>query len=74
MMSAEEFDQLVDKLRYIFMTRAECEVTQDNYDGKLNETVNSLSKIETKLNMLLGILGAIGVAVLGIAVDLLFHV
>ena len=68
MLSKDDMDQLT----LVFVTREECQDTQDAYSGKLAENSKSLVQIETKLNMLLGILTPIGVAVLGIAVKLLF--
>ena len=68
MLSNEDIDQM----KLIFMPRDECQDTQDSYSEKLEANSKTLVQIETKMNMLLGILTPIGVAVLGIAVKLLF--
>lgn len=64
----------IEQMKLMFVTREECQDTQDAYSGKLEENSKAMIEIKTKLNMLLGILTPIGVAVLGIAANLLFGV
>lgn len=61
----------IEALKMVFVTREECQGTQAAYDDKLNKTIVSLTEIKTKLSSLERILGAIGVGVLGIALELL---
>ena len=62
----------MENLKLVFVTRAESQDAQAVYDGKLHDTVVSLAEIKTKLNLSLGILSAIGVAVLSIALKFMF--
>lgn len=68
MISAED----IECLRTIFVSREACDTKNDKQEQEIIELKMSITSIQTKLNMLLGILGAIGVAVLSIAVKLLF--
>ena len=62
----------VEYLKTIFVSRETCDTKNDQQERDIIELKMSITSIQTKLNMLLGILGAIGVAVLSIAVKLMF--
>ena len=62
----------IEYLRTIFVSRETCDTKNDKQEEEIIELKMSITSIQTKLNMLLGVLGAIGVAVLSIAVKLLF--
>lgn len=62
----------VNALREIFVSRNECNRMSDNLKHDVNALSGDLREVKTKLNMLISILGAIGVAVLGIAAKMLF--
>lgn len=66
----EENDIL--RLKEIFVTRQECEVRNDETQRNVAELKSDVRECRAKLNMLIGILTAIAVPVLGIAVKLLF--
>lgn len=60
------------RLREIFVTRQECETRTDENQRNIAELKSDVRECRTKLNMLIGILAAIAVPVLGIAVKILF--
>lgn len=62
----------IEYLRTVFVSRETCDTKNDQQEKEIIDLKMSITSIQTKLNMLLGILGAIGVAVLSIAVKLLF--
>lgn len=66
----EENDIL--RLKELFITRQECETRTDENQRNVAELKSDVRECRAKLNMLIGILAAIAVPVLGIAVKLLF--
>ena len=62
----------VEYLRTLFVTRDSCDVKNDQMQKDLTEIKITQTSIQTKQNMTLGILAAIGAAVLSIAIKLLF--
>lgn len=62
----------IDYLKTIFVTHESCETRNDIQNKEIVELKMTMVGVHTKLNMLLGILGAIGVAVLGIVVKMMF--
>lgn len=62
----------LEHLRQIFVSRESCEARNDQVQRDITEIKITQTSIQTKQNMTLGILGAIGVAVLSIAIKLLF--
>lgn len=62
----------IERLKEIFVTRTDCRRQSDELDAKLAKDLVRLSVIETKLNITLGILGAIGGCMLTIVVKMLF--
>ena len=64
----------IERLKEIFVTRADCSRQSDAVEEKLVKDRVKLSVIETKLNITLGMLAAIGTAMLAIVVKMLFGV
>lgn len=62
----------IDYLKTIFVTHDACETRNDIQNKEIVDLKMTMVGVHTKLNMLLGILGAIGVAVLGIVVKMMF--
>lgn len=62
----------MDYLREMFVLRADCDRTAAEKGREIAEMRQDVAVIATKINMLLGILGAIAVPVLAIAIKLLF--
>ena len=62
----------VEYLRTIFITRDACDTKNDQMQKDITEIKITQTSIQTKQNMTLGILAAIGAAVLSIAIKLLF--
>lgn len=62
----------LEYLRTIFVSRESCEARNDQVQRDITEIKITQTSIQTKQNMTLGILGAIGVAVMSIAIKLLF--
>lgn len=57
-----EFDQ-----RYV--KKDDCVDNRTKFDRRIDETEKSFAVLNTKLNWLIGILSAIGVSVMGIAIN-----
>lgn len=55
-----------------YVKRSDCATHQKNIDREISDLRKNDAVILTKLNIITGILSAIGVAVLGVAVKLLF--
>lgn len=62
----------IDRLKEIFVTRKECDENMQQTDDKIGDLKEDTAVIKTRLNMTLGILSAIGVAVLSVAIKLMF--
>lgn len=68
MVSNEE----IERLKEIFVTRKECEKTRHDSDDHIQRLEIAMAKVGTKLSIMIGILGAIGVAILSVVVKFLF--
>lgn len=62
----------IEQLSTIFVTRAEWDKNIDKTTAEVAELKKDIAVLGTKLNYLIGILSAIGVSLLGIAVKVLF--
>ena len=62
----------MEYLSEIFMPRAECRKSIEVRDREIFKVQQDIAVLVTKINMLIGILGAIAVPVLAIAIKLLF--
>ena len=62
----------IERLSEIFVTRREYSKTNDETQSGMAALRQDTAVIKARLGMLIGILSAIGVAVLGLAVTLLF--
>jgi len=62
----------VEQLKLVFVTKDECGASQKGMHEEIASIKIDMAAVKTKLNILIGILSAIGVAVLGVAVKLLF--
>ena len=62
----------IERLKEIFVTRQECQSDMDQVKGRQSELEKSLAVLNTKMNWLVGILAAIAVPVLGIAIKIIF--
>lgn len=62
----------IDRLKEIFVTRKECNVTVDEINGKLSSDMKELAVINTKLSLILWLLGAVGAAVITVLIKILF--
>lgn len=56
------------EIEQVFITRKECEDTTEGLAAKLNRDFADLKVIKFQLRLILGILSAVGVAVLGLVV------
>ena len=61
-------DKQMDQIEHVFVTRKECNSTTEELNKKLGQDFADLAVIKFQLRLVLGILGAIGVAVLGLVV------
>lgn len=64
----------IERLDARYVKQADCAVTQSETDRRIDSIHEAQAIMNTKLNVLISILSAIGVSVLGIAVKLLFGV
>ena len=64
--------QLQDHFDGRYVKQADCRVTVADTERKIDGMAVELTKINTTLKMLIGILGAIAVPILAVAVKLLF--
>ena len=62
----------IDRLKEIFVTRKECETTVEEINGKLSNDMKELAVINTKLSLILWLLGAVGAAVITVLIKILF--
>lgn len=63
----------LDRLREIFVTRKECDENIDHQNAKFANDDKRLAVIETYQKITLGVLSAVGVGVLGIVLNMIFH-
>jgi len=63
----------IDRLKEIFVTRAECDNTVDEINKKLANDMTEFAVIKTKLNAILWGVSVIGAAVIGVLVKMLFE-
>lgn len=62
----------IERLDERYVKQTDCTVIQSETDKRIDSIHEAQAIMNTKLNILIGILSAIGVSVLGIAVKLLF--
>lgn len=62
----------IDRLKEIFVTRRECDTTVEEINGKLSNDMKELAVINTKLSLVLWLLGAVGAAVITVLIKILF--
>lgn len=62
----------IDRLKEIFVTRQECDNTMDEVNKKLANDATALAVINTKLSLIMWMLGAFGTATIGVIVKLVF--
>ena len=62
----------IDRLKEIFVTRQECDTITDDINAKLSNDSKELAVINTKLSLILWLLGAVGAAVVTVLVKILF--
>ena len=62
----------IERLKEIFVTRNECRAQSDEVESKLAKDLVRISVIETKQNITIGMLAAIGGCMLTVVVKMLF--
>ena len=65
-------DKDIERLKEIFVTRQECNTTVDDIRLKIGEDNKELAIINTKLSLVLWLLGAVGAAVITVLIKILF--
>lgn len=65
-------DNEIERLKEIFVTRRECDARNQASTEHFAKLEISIAKIGTKLSIMMGILGAIGVAVVAAMVKIIF--
>lgn len=63
----------IDRLKDIFVTRKDCDSNMDHQNRKFANDDKRLAVIETYQKTILGVLSAVGVGVLGIVLNMIFH-
>lgn len=61
--------EILEELKLLFVSRKECTETNDDITRKLNRDFADLSVIKFQLKLILGILSAVGVAVLTLVIN-----
>lgn len=62
------------RLRELFATKEELHERVTEINAKLSNDMQALAVINTKISLVLWLLGAVGVAVIGVLIKLLFNV
>ena len=65
-MSIEAQD--IERLKEIFVTRKECDDSMDSVNTKLSNDMKELAVINTKLSLIMWLLGTVGAAVIAMLV------
>lgn len=73
-MSYGEVLQLVDVMNAHYVSSKQCETSMTEQNSKINKIELKLVKIDTKFNVLVGILSAIAVPMIGLCIHLLFKI
>lgn len=63
----------LDRLKEIFVTRKECDENVKMFSSDVTEYQKKIAVIEAYQKITLGVLSAVGVGVLGIVLNMLFH-
>lgn len=66
-------DDLIATLKSVFVTRDELHSVKDEVDGKLSNDMRELAVINTKVSLVLWLLGVIGAAVIGVLIKVIFN-
>ena len=64
----------LERLKEIFVTRKECDETVDHQNRKFANDDKRFAVIETYQKITLGVISAVGVGVLGIVLNMIFHI
>ena len=64
--------EMIAELKEVFVTKDECNKLMDAESEKIAEIKIDMAKICGKLNIMIGILSAIGCSILGVCVKVLF--
>lgn len=62
----------IEQLKLYFVPREECNSTTDEINNKLSNDSRELAVINTKLSLILWLLGAVGAAVITVLIKILF--
>lgn len=62
----------IEQLKLYFVTREACSSTTDEINNKLSNDSRELAVINTKLSLILWLLGAVGAAVITVLMKILF--
>ena len=65
-------NELIEELKLIFVTRQECDQITDDINTKLSNDMRELAVINTKLSLILWLLGAVGTAVIAVLIKVIF--
>lgn len=63
----------IERLKEIFMTRQECDLTMEEVNKKLANDATEFAVIKTKLNAILWGIAAIGTAIIGVLVKMILE-
>ena len=65
-------DKDIERLREIFVTRTTCDEKRSSNENHIQRLELTMAKLSTKMSIMIGILGAIGVSILSVVVKFLF--
>jgi hypothetical protein len=65
-------EQDIARLKEIFVTRSTCDEKRSLNENHIQRLELTMAKLSTKMSIMIGILGAIGVSILSVVVKFLF--
>jgi len=69
MLSSDEMKEIREEMELCFVPREECGKTCEHFRTQLSDNKSDFSVIKFQLKLILGILGAIGTAVLSLVIS-----
>lgn len=68
MLNSDDIRQIREEMEYIFVHKDECNKHCDRVQGQIAETKSNYAVIKFQLKLILGILSAVGTAVLSLVI------
>lgn len=72
MLDPSDLELVMSRVKEVCVTRQECQSIEERQSEKMNAIMNDVTTCKTQLKAIIGILAAIAVPVLSIAINYLF--